>query len=124
MKVHPRAIYNGAKPEFIVLPIKEYSQLIAICEELLDIQEMQKYLDNPEETFPIEIVLALANNENPIKVYREYRNLSQVKLAKEVDVSKQYISQLETGQRAGTTKVLKKIASVLKVDLDDIAKLA
>jgi len=41
-------------------------------------------------------------------------------LAKHVDVSRQYISQLEAGERDGSTHVLKKIANSLNVDLDDI----
>jgi transcriptional regulator with XRE-family HTH domain len=68
----------------------------------------------------MEIVLAIAEGQNPIKVYHEYRGISQTALANKVKVSKQYISQLEARERHGTTKVLKEIAKILSLDLDDI----
>jgi transcriptional regulator with XRE-family HTH domain len=51
---------------------------------------------------------------------REYREFSQSVLAEKTKVSKQYISQLENGERKGTLAILKKIAKVLAVDLEDI----
>lgn len=121
MKIHPQTIYRDQKPEFIVLPIKEYNKLINAFEDFQDIQKIRDYLDSPSETFPMEVVLALLEGKSPIKVYREYRGMSQVSLAQKVNVSKQYISQLENRGRAGTTKVLKAIAKTLKIDLSDIA---
>lgn len=120
MKIHPQTIYNGDQPEFIVLPIKEYDSLISTIEEFQDIQEVRNFIENPSETFPMEVVLALSEGRNPIKVYREYRGISQSSLASKVNVSKQYISQLENGDRVGTIAVLKKIAKILRVDLEDI----
>ena len=100
---------------------RKCKKLIETLEKFQDIQEIQEYLDNPEETFPMDVVLALSEGKNPIKVYREYRKLSQSSLAQQVNVSKQYISQLENRNRTGTTKVLKAIAKALNVDLEDIA---
>jgi len=98
----------------------QHKALLSAIEDYEDIQEIKSYLDNPEESFPLEVVLALSEGENAIKVYREYRGISQTELAKKVNVSKQYISQLENGDRAGTTKVLKSIAKVLDVNIEDI----
>jgi DNA-binding XRE family transcriptional regulator len=120
MKIHPQTIYSGDQPEFVVLPIKEYDRLISAVEDFQDIQEVRNFLERPGETFPMEVVLALSEGKNPIKVYREYRGISQSTLASKANVSKQYISQLENGDRAGTTKILKKLAKILRVDLDDI----
>lgn len=58
--------------------------------------------------------------QNPIKVWREYRQLTQRQLAEAVGMSAPYLSQIETGKRTGTTEVLTAIAKVLKVSLDDI----
>ena len=120
MKIHPQTIYKGKQPEFIVLSIKEYVKLVGAFEDLQDIQEVRNHLENPSETFPMEVVLALSQGENPIKVYREHRGMSQAILANKVKVSKQYISQLENNSRNGTARILKAIAKVLQVDLDDI----
>lgn len=120
MKIHPQTIYRGQEPQFIVLPINEYNRLITSIEDSQDIQEVRGYLEAPGESFPMEVALALSEGAHPIRVFREHRKLSQSALAKKVNVSKQYISQLENGDRTGTTRVLKAIAKVLRVDLDDI----
>lgn len=121
MKIHPQTIYKDDRPEFVVLPIKEYDRLISLIEDYEDIQEVRKYLEHPQETLPLELVEALSSGANAIKAIREYRGITQAELAASVNVSKQYISQLENGARAGTTKILKAIANALKVDLDDLS---
>jgi DNA-binding XRE family transcriptional regulator len=120
MKLHPQTIYRNKQPEFVILPFKEYKQLISSLEDFKDVQEIKEHSEKQSETFPVDIVLALSKGKNPIKVYREYRGLSQVSLAKKVRISKQYISQLESGERDGTTRVLKSISKVLDIDLEDI----
>lgn len=74
-----------------------------------------------EELVPSEVVFALLDGENPIKVWRNYRGLTQVELAREAGISVPYLSQIETNKRTGTKGVLKTIANALKVTLDDIA---
>ncbi|MEE8273973.1 MAG: helix-turn-helix transcriptional regulator [Alphaproteobacteria bacterium] len=41
-------------------------------------------------------------------------------LAEKVGVNTAYLSQIETGKRGGSTKVLRAVAKALAVDLDDI----
>ena len=120
MKIHPQTIYNGKQPEFIVLPINEYKKMLSALEDFQDIQEVKQRLEESRETFPLELVKMLSDGQNPIKAYREYRNLSQTALATKVNVSKQYISQLENGDRTGTGRVLKAIAKALGIDMEDI----
>jgi len=120
MKIHPQIIHKDKSPAFVVLPVNEYEELISCIEEHEDIEEVMKYLDNPTETFPLEVVDRLANNEHPIAVFREYRNISQTDLAKKVGISKQYISQLEHGERTGSARVLKDIAQVLQIDIGEL----
>ncbi len=74
-----------------------------------------------EETFPESLVDALVNGDHPIKVYRNYRQLTQQELADRIGKSKPYIAKLEAGERTGTVDVLVRIAEVLKVDLDQLA---
>lgn len=120
MKISPQMIYKGKEPEFVVLPFAEYEKILAKLEDLQDHVEIQECLAKGSETFPAELVYALCEGKNPIKAYREYRDLSQVELAQAISVSKQYISQLETGERRGSIKILKAIAQALHVDVDDL----
>ncbi|MCZ6884021.1 helix-turn-helix domain-containing protein [Rickettsia helvetica] len=53
-----------------------------------------------------------------MKVYREYRGFSQEQLAIKIGKTKQYISVIEKGSRTGTIDTLKKLSTVLNVDLD------
>lgn len=73
-----------------------------------------------EELVPSEVVFAILDGENPIKVWRNYRGLTQVELAREAGISVLYLSQIETNKRTGTKDVLKTMANALKVTLDDI----
>lgn len=120
MKVHPQTIYAGSKPQFVVLQAEEYKSLIQTLEDFTDIQEIRSSLKNPDATFPMKVVMALANGESPIKVYRKHRNISQAALADKVGVTRQYIIQLEKGKRTGGIYTLKAIAKALNVDFDDL----
>jgi transcriptional regulator with XRE-family HTH domain len=66
------------------------------------------------------MVDALLEGENPVKVWREYRRLTQHQLAEAAGISTPYLSQIETNKRAGATEVLAAIAKALKLTLDDI----
>ena len=122
MKLNPQFIYKNKKREWAILPINEFTDVLERLEDLQDHIEIQERIAEGGETFPGELIFTICEGKNPIKAYREYRSLSQVELAEAVKVSKQYISQLETGERDGSIKVLKAIAQALKVDLDDLVE--
>jgi DNA-binding XRE family transcriptional regulator len=73
-----------------------------------------------EELIPSEVTFALLDGENPVKVWRVYRGLTQPQLAEIVGISTPYLSQIETSKRTGTTEVLLAVAKALNVTLDDI----
>jgi len=73
-----------------------------------------------EELFPASVVDALADGENPIKVWREYRGLTQQQVAEEIGISVPFVSQLETEKRRASIEVMKKLASMLHVEIDDL----
>lgn len=73
-----------------------------------------------DELIPSKLVYAIADGANPIKVWREYRGLTQNQLAQIAEISPPYLSQIETGKRTGTTEVLQSIAEALNLSLDDI----
>ncbi len=112
------------QPEWAIIPYETYLQLIDKAELLQDIQDfdtVKSAIDNGgEELIPSHVVYAILDGENPLKVWREYRQLTQESLAKMVGISVPYLSQLETAKRKGSIEVLSAIARALKVSLDDI----
>ena len=124
MNIPVQVIERDGKPEWAVLPYDVYVQLAEEAEMLQDIRDFDTVKtaieQGNEELIPSEVTFALLDGENPIKVWREYRGLTQQQLAKMVEISVPYLSQIETGKRAGTTEVLLALAKSLKVTLDDI----
>lgn len=124
MKENIQLIERNGKPEWAVLPYDEYLKLLEQAEMLEDIRDYdiaKAELENDEdELIPSEVVEALLDGENPIKVWREYRGQTQQQLAATVGISKPYLSQIETGKRKGTVDILSAIAKSLNVSLDDI----
>ena len=117
-------IERDGKPEWAVLPYDLYLQLAEEAEMLEDIRDYDAIkaaiVRGEEELIPGEVVDALLDGENPVKVWREYRGFTQQQLAEAAGISTPYLSQIETNKRAGTTEVLAAIAKALKLTLDDI----
>ena len=101
-------------------------ELIEQAEMLEDIRDFDRISaaieSGEEELIPSEVVYAILDGENPIKVWREYRGLTQQQLADAAEISKPYLSQIETGKRKGTTDILSAIAKALNVSLDDVVE--
>jgi len=117
-------IERDGKPEWAVIPYETYLQLVEDAEMLQDIRDYDEAIAalerGEDELIPAEMVYAIADGANPIKVWREYRGLSQGQLAKIAEISPPYLSQIESGKRTGTTEVLSAIAKALNLSLDDI----
>ena len=125
MKEEIQIIERDGKPEWAILPYEEYLQLIEqaeLLEDIRDFDEISAAIERgDEELIPAEVVNAIVDGRNPIKVWREYRGLTQQQLADIVRISKPYLSQIETGKRTGTTDVLSAIAKALDVSLEQVA---
>jgi predicted transcriptional regulator len=57
-------------------------------------------------------------DENPIRVIREWRDMTQSDLTDAAGMTQGYLSDLETGRRRGTAESLAKLARALRVPLD------
>lgn len=117
-------IEKNGQPEWAVLPYEEYQRLLEEAEMLQDIRDYDEVklalASRTEELIPSEVTYALLDGDNPIRVWREYRGLTQQQVATQAGISKPYLSQLESGQRKGTTEVLSAIAKALNISLDDL----
>ncbi len=117
-------IKQGNEPQWAVVPYEAYLELVEKAEMLQDIQDYDSAkaaIDSgADELIPSEVVHAILDGENAIRVWREYRGLSQQETAQIAEVSAPYLSQLETGKRKGSLEVLSAIAKALNVSLEQI----
>ncbi|MBS9783419.1 MAG: helix-turn-helix transcriptional regulator [Pasteurella sp.] len=109
--------------EYIVVARDTWQGLMDIVEDRLDsvfATSIIEKVDN-EESFPHDFVVKLCSGEEPpLKLWREYRGFSGRQLAKKVGISSSYLSDIENGKKDGSVSVVKRIAEVLQVDIDDI----
>jgi DNA-binding XRE family transcriptional regulator len=120
-----QVIAKNGQPEWAVVPFEEYERLVADAEMLADIRDFdqaKQQLAAGEELIPSEVVFARLDGENPLRVWREYRGLTQQKLADLAGISNSYLSQLEADKRKGTPDVLARLAEVMNLTIDDIVK--
>ena len=117
-------IQKNGEPEWVIIPYETYLQLIEDAEMSQDVRDydltLQQIKSGEEEIIPGKVVYAILDGENPIRTWREYRRLTQRQLASSAGISVPYLSQLESGKRSGTARVLESIATPLHVTLDEI----
>lgn len=110
--------------KMIEIPKKEYDRLVAAAELLEDIRAHDAARaameDEGGEAIPHEFMKTLINADSPLKAWREYRGLSQYKLASASGVNRIQIIDIEKGKSNGSIATMKKLAAALDVGLDDI----
>ena len=73
-----------------------------------------------EEAFPMSLYDAIDNGKNPVRVFREYRNMKTKELAEMAGLAEAFVSQIESGKRGGSNEAIKAIAEALNVSVDDL----
>jgi len=116
----PQILRNAdGHPAFAVLPWADYLDLLGSGtlsdEELFDVAEAAR-----EELFPAAVVDRLMAGENPIRVFRRYRGMTQEELARRAGTDPVYISQIERMKRHGSLDLNRRLAAALGVDIDDL----
>ena len=111
--------------EFAILPMERLKKLIDDAEMLADVKaydaaKASLKRDN-EELIPLEIDERRLAGESTVKIWREYRGLTQEGLAKASSVSRSMIAAIEAKHKRGGIATLKKLAGALKVNLDELA---
>jgi predicted transcriptional regulator len=111
--------------EFAVLPMERLKKLIDDAEMLADVkafdEAMARIASGEDELIPFEIIERRLAGESTVKIWREYRGLTQEGLSKKSKVSRSMIAAIEAKHKTGGIATLKKLAGALKVDLDEIA---
>jgi DNA-binding XRE family transcriptional regulator len=115
---------RGGK-DFAVLPMDGLKKLMDAAEMLADVKAYdaaKRRLEcGGDELIPLAITERRLAGDSPVKVWREYRGMTQEKLAKASGVSRPMIAAIESGHKRGGIATLKKLAGSLKIDLDHLA---
>src|ERR1700674_66899 len=111
--------------EVAILPRKDYEALVAKASEADEdagtariVTRARKEITGGGPLLPKDLVDRIANGENPVRVLREWRDVTQMHLSATTNLSQGYISDIENGRRTGTAAALRLIANALEVPLD------
>jgi DNA-binding XRE family transcriptional regulator len=127
MKVEFRQTPTG---EVAIIPRAEYERLKALSDEAAEDIGTAKLVALAKQDkgllLPMAVVEQLASGENPIRVLRKFRGWTQAELAtaNSVQITQNYLSDLETGKRKGPFELHRKIARCLDVPFELLAPIA
>ena len=114
---------HEGKPAFVVMPYDEYQALVKKLEDIednRDYREARAAIESGQDELIPDAMVNRLLEENPVKVWREYRGLKQKELAERAGVKASMLSQIESGNKQGSMDTMKRLAEALKVDLDDL----
>ena len=110
--------------ETVTISKVEYDRLRALEEDLADAQAAlaveARLAKGEEELIPADVVDRLLDGEPPLRVWREFRGLSQSELARASGVNRVQIVDIEADRNSGSVRTLRKLADVLSVTVDDL----
>ncbi len=113
------------KGEVAILPRKEYEALAAKAAEADEdigtarlVARARKEISGGAPLIPKSAIDRIASGENVLRVLREWRDMTQLRLSSKTNIGQGYLSDLENSRRKGTTTALKKIATALNVPLE------
>ncbi len=94
------------------------------AEDLADVQAYDeaknRLVSGEDELIPAAFADRILDGESPVRVWREFREMSVKALAAKAGISPAYLSQIEGGRREGKISTMKALAEGLNVDLDDL----
>jgi len=90
-------------------------------EMLADIGAYDAAMKDRGEGMPIAVFSRIISGENPVRVIREWRGVTQADLARRAGIHRVQLHDIETGKSRGSVDTLKAIAAALDVSLDDVA---
>jgi len=110
--------------EFAVIPVKNLERLMEDGEKLADVKAYDaakaRLDDDEDELIPLEITERRLKGEPALRVWREYRKLTQERLAKKAKVSRALIAAIETKRKAGSVSTWKKLGAALGVGWEQL----
>jgi len=122
----PQFIRTPLGEELVVLSKSDYEALVSAAELVSEddadvaIYDRRKadLAEGRDEVLPEAVSQALMRGESRLKAIRKWRGLTQLDVAERAQVGQGYLSELENGQKRGTSETIAALASVLDVPLD------
>lgn len=115
-------IEKNGKPEWAVIPFKEFEKIRQALEDAEDIKDIEENLkaiqEGKETTIPGEVTFAILEGTNPVRAWREHKKIKMNVLAKRTGISSAYLSQIENDKRNPTIDTLKAIARELEIEVE------
>lgn len=119
----PQIIRTPAGEELVVLPRAEYEKLLARADESAEDEEdiaiydarKAELADTGGVTLPKEVSTAILRGDSRLKAIRQWKDITQLHLSFKTEISQGYLSDLESGRRAGTPETIAKLANALSV---------
>jgi DNA-binding XRE family transcriptional regulator len=118
----PQIIRTPNGEELVVLPRAEYEALIERADhEAEDAEDVAIYDARKAElaaggvVLPPEVSAAILRGDSRLKAIRNRRGETQSRLNLKTGIAQGYLSDLESGRRAGTPETIAKLAQALNV---------
>ena len=122
--MHTETIVRHGK-KFVVVEEGDFNKLVRDARMLADVHAYDaaraRIERGEDELIPASLIMRRLQGESPIKVWREYRGLTQEQLAAAAEVSRALVAAIETGRKEGSTFSLKKLAAALGCELGNVA---
>jgi len=120
----PQIIERNGRPEWAVLPFADYEKMVEALEDGVDTKTLDEAVRalaaGEEESIPAEVTHRILDGESPLRVWREHRGLTLHDLALRCEVTDAAISQIENHKRQPSVDLLKRLATALTVEVDDL----
>ena len=99
-------LHIQGKP-YVLVPLHDYRAMVS---------------GGGHQSLPDDILDALtARAENPVKILRKYRGMTQQDLAARAGISRPYLTEIETGKKDGSIRAIKSLAAALGVSVGRLA---
>jgi hypothetical protein len=113
------------KGEVAILPRADFEALVARAAEADEdagtvriVARARKEIAAGAPLLPKSVADRIGAGESPVRVLREWRDVTQLHLSFKTNISQSHISDIENGRRTGTPATLRAIATALDVPLD------
>jgi len=106
-------------PIAVTMSFEEFRNLAPeIAEEYLSDEELADVAarDDDGSRYPYELMQRVLTGDHPVKVFREWRGMTQGELAQKVGVAGNYISMIERGVNPPSRKLQLALSQALDVD--------
>ena len=109
--------HKDGKP-YVMIPLQEYHAMSKNGQKSTD-----KKSSSHSSGLPADLIETLkSSDQHPIRVIRKYQKLTQQDLAAKAEISRPFLTEIETGKKNGSLQAIKQIADALDVSIDIITK--